>query len=195
MIYTTMTLNTLTTNLNPSCSPARPECDRREQSRRVPLSSVSAAPAFRSPPKRSAKEDEGRLEAARLRPTPWRPPPPLSFSHPHPQTEMPLHPLLSIFCRWDIATTSTITPLLSSITRKNRQKKEMLFMQNEPNLNIWKLKLSSLLIKLYAIFAAPNVKKNKPKRTQNEPIFHPSAQHAFFRILGQSFRSLRISYF
>ena len=47
------------------------------------------------------------------------------------------------------------------------------FLQNEPNLNIWFFGLSSLLTDSYANFAAPNVKKNKPKQTQNKPISNP----------------------
>ena len=44
------------------------------------------------------------------------------------------------------------------------------FCQNEPNLNIWIFALSSLFIDGYAIFAAPNVKKNKPKQSQTNPF-------------------------
>ena len=43
-------------------------------------------------------------------------------------------------------------------------------MQNEPNLNIWNITLSSFYASSYANLAAPNVKKNKPKQTQNKPI-------------------------
>ena len=58
----------------------------------------------------------------------------------------------------------------AAITRKNRQKTNTQIMQNEPNLNIWFFNLNDSHIDSYANSAAPNVKKNKPKRTQNKPI-------------------------
>ena len=45
-----------------------------------------------------------------------------------------------------------------------------LFMQNEPNLNIWNIAITPFLLTTNANFAAPNVKKNKPKQSQTNPI-------------------------
>ena len=105
MIYTTMTTNLKSSRSTVSCSP-------------VQLSRGNAAPALHSPPQRTAKGDEGGLEAARLRP------PPLNLSLPYPQTELPLHLLLSLFCRWDTPNTSTINPPLSPSPLPDTRKTE-----------------------------------------------------------------------
>ena len=111
---------------------------------------------------------------------PWLRPPHLSIYPPSDSASN--NHLSSISCRWDIANTSTINPLLSTVPMSNVHEirhlsrtfdKLNFFMQNEPNLNIWIIVLNPFLLTTNADFAAPNVNKNKAKQTQNEPISNP----------------------
>ena len=153
--------------------------------------------SLRSPPKRNAKGDEGRLEAT------WLRSPHLSTSHHHLQVELLLNSLLSIYCRWDIASTSTIHPHLSTVplltVHEIRRLSNVLyklnfFMQNEPNLNICENDITSFLLTTNDQRLTTREAKNKAKRTQNKPIFPQAAIQDFGSVFFQKRHFQCLSY-
>jgi len=57
--------------------------------------------------------------------------------------------------------------------RKITYEKINLFMQNEPNFRKSQVNLSYLIIRYYVQMDTWSIRKNEPKRTQNEPNFSP----------------------
>jgi len=56
-------------------------------------------------------------------------------------------------------------------------------LQNEPNIKIAEMIVTACIIISYSIFRLAFLRKNEPKRTQNEPIFRPKLA-SFFPILA-----------